>query len=166
MGREVRIAAKDFKAPLKQTWWGYLLPPIQCQSCEGIGGDCAPCEGDGTVYPKVEPPAYSLASALGRLYQGLMAGESMGDFYRERYGWQMWETTSEGSPLSPVCDTSEDLAKWLTDNGASAFGGMTATYEQWLAMIGEGSAISAMYSPATGLVSGVEAVRPLQPCTG
>lgn len=28
--------------------------------------------------------------------------------------------------------TPEELAKWLTDSGASIFGGMKATYEQWL----------------------------------
>lgn len=29
-------------------------------------------------------------------------------------GWQMWETVSEGSPVSPVFATSEELAQWLT----------------------------------------------------
>lgn len=45
---------------------------------------------------------------------------------------QMYETTSEGTPISPVMDTPENLARWLADNGASSFGGFTATYEQWL----------------------------------
>lgn len=51
-------------------------------------------------------------------------------------GWQMWENTSEfGSPISPVFKTPEDLARWLADSGTSAFAFMTATYEEWLAMI-------------------------------
>jgi len=29
-------------------------------------------------------------------------------------GWQMWETVSEGSPVSPVFATAEGLAQWLT----------------------------------------------------
>ena len=45
---------------------------------------------------------------------------------------QMYENTTEGTPISPVMESPESLAKWLTDNNASAFGGMTATYEQWL----------------------------------
>jgi hypothetical protein len=45
---------------------------------------------------------------------------------------QMYETTSEGTPISPVMDTPENLARWLADNGASSFGSCTATYEQWL----------------------------------
>lgn len=49
-------------------------------------------------------------------------------------GWQMWETTSEGSPMSPVFATAEELARWLADTGASAFGNMTSTYDEWFAM--------------------------------
>jgi hypothetical protein len=73
-------------------------------------------------------------------------------------GWQMWETVSEGSPISPVCDSPESLAKWLADNGASAGGARKATYEQWLGMIGEGWAPSMLSTPKTGFVSGVEAI--------
>lgn len=54
----------------------------------------------------------------------------------------MYENTSEGTPISPKFPATEqgkrDLARWLTDNNASAFGSMTATYEQWLATINAG----------------------------
>lgn len=76
-------------------------------------------------------------------------------------GWQMWETTSEGSPISPVCDTPEQLARWLASAGASAFGSDTATYEQWLAMIGEGWAMSAVIIDGT-MMSGVAAAVEFQ----
>ena len=79
----------------------------------------------------------------------------------ERTHIQMYETCSEGTPISPVIKTPEELARWLTDNNASAFGGMTATYEQWLATVHAGYSISAMYSPKTGLISGVEASNKL-----
>lgn len=69
--------------------------------------------------------------------------------------FQMYEDTSEGTPISPVMDSAESLAQWLADNGASAFGSMTATYDQWLSTIRVGWAPSAVFSPATGLVSGV-----------
>ncbi len=51
----------------------------------------------------------------------------------ERTHLMMYEDTSEGTPLSPAFETPEELARWLADNGASAMGSMTATYEQWLA---------------------------------
>lgn len=62
----------------------------------------------------------------------------------ERTHYQMYETCTEGTPISPVMQSPTELARWLVDNNASAFGGQTATYEQWLGMISEGSAPSAM----------------------
>lgn len=74
----------------------------------------------------------------------------------ERTHYQMYESTSEGTPISPVMETLEALARWLADNNASAFADMGATYEQWLATIKRGWAVRAASSPRTGLVSGVE----------
>ena len=71
---------------------------------------------------------------------------------------QMYETTSEGTPISPVMDTPENLARWLTDNESSAFGRMTATYEQWLGVCRGGWAPS-MVADSRGLVSGVEGIH-------
>ncbi len=44
----------------------------------------------------------------------------------------MYEDTSEGTPISPAFETPEELARWLADNNASAFGSSTASYEAWL----------------------------------
>lgn len=74
----------------------------------------------------------------------------------QRTHLMMYETTSEGTPISPAFETPEKLARWLADNGASAFAGRGATYEQWLATCRSGSAPSAVYSARTGFVSGVE----------
>lgn len=72
-------------------------------------------------------------------------------------GWCMYETTSEGTPISPVFETPEDLARWLADTGASAFGNSTATYEQWLSMARAGWAPSMVVS-GNVLQSGVDFV--------
>lgn len=73
-------------------------------------------------------------------------------------GWCMYETTSEGTPISPVLETPEALALWLADNGASTFANSTATYEQWLRMIqGPGWAPSAVGVGGV-VMSGVEFV--------
>lgn len=34
-------------------------------------------------------------------------------------GWQLWETVSEGSPISPVFTNDEAFAQWLIENGHS-----------------------------------------------
>lgn len=70
-------------------------------------------------------------------------------------GWCMYETTSEGTPISPVFESPEALARWLADTGASAFGRDTATYDQWLRMALVGWAPS-MVATGNVLQSGVE----------
>lgn len=68
----------------------------------------------------------------------------------------MYETCSEGTPISPAFEKPEELAHWLADNGASSFGRSTATYDQWLNMINAGWAPSAVMD-GKGFRSGVEA---------
>lgn len=75
----------------------------------------------------------------------------------ERTHFQMYEDTSEGTPISPVMESPESLAQWLVDNKASAFGGMTATYEQWLRVCRGAYAPSAVMDQ-NGIRSGVEAM--------
>lgn len=75
----------------------------------------------------------------------------------EGEGWQMWET-GFGSSISPVFKTQEGLAKWLADTKASSCGDCTATYDEWLAMIKQGWAPSAIVD-GKGLRSGVEAAN-------
>ena len=53
----------------------------------------------------------------------------------ERTHYQMYEDTTEGTPISPVCATPEELARWLVDHHASFFGGMETSYEHWLGII-------------------------------
>lgn len=101
----------------------------ECPACGGEGEDLS-AKPASDAWEETEPPA--------------------GD------GWQMWETTSEGSPISPVCKTPEALARWLADNKASTFGDSTANYETWLKMIiSTGWAMSAVMD-ADGLRSGVD----------
>jgi len=73
----------------------------------------------------------------------------------ERTHIQMYESTSEGTPISPVMDCPKKLARWLADNGASSFGSMTATYEEWLAVCEDGWAPSALIIDGV-MMSGVE----------
>ncbi len=75
----------------------------------------------------------------------------------QRTHLMMYETTSEGTPKSPPLPTPEELARWLADNGASAFGYDTATYEQWLPTCRGGWAPSAILSGGV-LMSGVAAL--------
>lgn len=46
-------------------------------------------------------------------------------------GYQLWETTTEGSPISPVFVTLEELAEWCED-GATIIGFQKIAKEEWL----------------------------------
>ena len=48
-------------------------------------------------------------------------------------GYQLWSNTDEGSPVSPVFASMEELAEWCV-NGATIFGSDRLTYEQWMEM--------------------------------
>jgi len=52
----------------------------------------------------------------------------------EKTHYQMYEGTSEGTPISPVMDSPENLAAWLVENEASVFADITASYEEWLCL--------------------------------
>ena len=74
--------------------------------------------------------------------------------------FMMYEDTTEGTPISPAFSTPEELARWLADSGASSFGSMTATYNQWLATCRSGFAMS-MVIAGGRFMSGVEAMAEL-----
>ena len=72
--------------------------------------------------------------------------------------FMMYEDVSEGTPISPAFATPEELARWLVENGASAFAGQTASYEAWLRIAKGGYAPSAVMHDGV-ITSGVEALK-------
>lgn len=89
--------------------------PYACQTCDGHGSFEA-YEGqraDAEAWQRTEPPAGN--------------------------GWQLWETVSEGSPISPVFPNAEGLAQWLT-TPAACWGAMRRpmTIEQARGLVGAG----------------------------
>jgi len=102
---------------------------LNCWTCikarcerEGVAQQCEFCEGEGFIWQSekvkkqhdkwnsFEPPA----------------GE----------GYQLWETTTEGSPTSPVFESLDALCGWCEDN-ATTFGSYKASKEQWMAMLSD-----------------------------
>lgn len=107
--------------------------PVECQACSGRGHTwaCPEHEAAAEAWTPIEPP-------LGP-------------------GYQMWETVSEGSPISPVFTTAIELAEWLAANRANTVD-EGATVEQWMRIIeGSGWTPSAVGTDQ-GVVSGVHAV--------
>jgi hypothetical protein len=132
MSREVKRVPIGFDWPMYKTWWGYALERVSCQTCNGSGkasphliegylrgngtwhifqaGYCPTCEGEGKKRPKIDVPTGP--------------------------GYQLWEMATEGSPISPVFATPEELARWLDHDGL-AVGYLSVDYETLLMFIVE-----------------------------
>jgi len=71
-------------------------------------------------------------------------------------GYQLWETVSEGSPITPVFKTPEELAAWLVANDTSLT--RDTTFEEWCRMISGPGWAPSMVIDKNGLMSGVKAM--------
>jgi hypothetical protein len=49
--------------------------------------------------------------------------------------WQIYEEVTEGTPMSPVCASPEELARWMADHDVNGRGGTLLRYWDWLAFI-------------------------------
>ncbi len=144
MGREVRRVPKDWQHPRLN---GRFVPLHDDYTARR-----ADYERDREMWERGEPPQYATAETLQRCSFVEWAGlppdpaDYMPDWPAdERTHWQMYEDTSEGTPISPVMDSPQKLARWLADTNASAFADEGATYDQWLSMINAGSSLGSMY---------------------
>ena len=97
---------------------------LMMEHCRRLGTtDCCPhCEGTGLVWQTEE---------VHRLHDEWERIEPpTGD------GYQLWETTSEGSPSSPVFATFDELCEWCAEN-ATTFASYKATKEEWAQMLND-----------------------------
>jgi len=117
---------------------------VVCAECErlSIDPECPHCKGEATIW--YSPEDKQAAEDWKR------SEPPAGD------GYQIWETVSEGSPISPVFATPKELArhmagrKWGADKGSS--------FETWLKFInGPGWAMS-MVMDANGIRTGADTV--------
>jgi hypothetical protein len=108
--------------------------------------ECAFCKGSGSVWDSPE----SKRKAERWTRKEPPKGE----------GYQLWETVSEGSPISPVFGTPEELAEWLTESPEYKWKENDAgtTKDQWLRFINGPGWAPSMISNGTGLMTGVQAV--------
>jgi hypothetical protein len=107
--------------------------PLFCHECDGHGNVWTSEEDKlaAEKWVRTEPPA--------------------GD------GYQIWETVSEGSPISPVFAEPMELAKWMSENRNDTVDKNTSA-EQWMQFImGDGWAPSMVISGGK-MMTGVEAV--------
>lgn len=85
----------------------------------GVYGLCSTCNGEGSVFESEEHQ---------KLYEEWKEQEPpTGE------GYQLWEICNEGSPMSPVFPSAEELADWCAEN-ATIIGSEKTSRENWLKM--------------------------------
>ena len=90
---------------------------------EGKPYSCSKCNGSGENWQ---------SETAKNLYENWVKYEPpVGE------GYQLWTTTSEGAPLTPVFKTLEELCEYCETEKISVFGRETATKERWMTMLNE-----------------------------
>lgn len=160
MGREVRRVPADWQHPMQQDRPDRYQPmhdqPYESALREWVD--------EWQAWDRGERPSYCTDTDPATKYWDYAGGPPDPDYYRpdwpeeSRTHFMMYEDTSEGTPISPAFATPEEVARWCADNGASAFGSETASYEAWLRIARGGYACSAVIENGV-LRSGVEALK-------
>lgn len=145
MGREVKHVPLDFDWPLKKVWPGFCNPwYVDCHNCNGTGyiesesaTECTRCNGFG-----LDP----FWEAIADEWQQIDPPEGE--------GYQLWETVTEGSPISPVFASEEEFVEYLMLHE-------NCTKEAAQAFIKSGWAPSFVMFDNRGMISGVQAAEEL-----
>lgn len=112
----------------------------------GIRTDCCRCNGEAALWPS--PEIKKMADEWSRTEPP--DGE----------GYQLWETVSEGSPISPVFVTPEELADWLVSSPDYKWKKNDAgtSREQWLKFIRGPGWCPSLIGDSDGIKTGVQAL--------
>lgn len=157
MGREVRRVPAD---------WQHPMDPDTGRFKPLLGSDFAQAlkewNAENEKWSRGEFPDYADEESRRMSYSEWNGDQPKRCDYmpswptEQRTHLMMYEDTSEGTPISPAFATPEELARWLVDNNASAFGRSTGTYEGWL-RVARGGWAPSMVATAEGITSGVDA---------
>jgi hypothetical protein len=161
----------EFWCAAEKAYSGYWLPfpnyhptaeEVNAWSMVGIGHDsinagvcvearakrqgfdlcCTKCDGEGSIWHPL--------TAKQQAEDWEPEQPPIGDAY------QIWETVSEGSPISPAFLDPSDLATWMVANDRSVTSDMT--YDNWMNFIlGDGWAPS-MIMTESNIMSGAKAI--------
>lgn len=170
MGREIRRVPADWAHPMQEAADGGHKPLYDQSYREA----CEEWLSELDDWRQGERPSYFDPAKYPSDYQfwEWTSPPPDRDYYRpdwpdeERTHFQMYETVSEGTPVSPVFSTPGDVARWCADNGASACGNETASYEAWLKVARGRSSPSLVIIPGRGVVDGVQAAHEIEECAG
>ncbi len=135
MGRTLKRVPLNFDYPLNQVWYGYFMNYIQNTCMSDNNRDyCKQCREFAKI-KGIEISSYGCPN-FERYFSEIE--EKLKELCEppEGEGYQLWETTSEGSPVSPVFKTLDELCEWCEKN-ATTFADLKATKEEWKQMLSD-----------------------------
>jgi len=121
MGRLLKRVSMDYDYELNEGWKGYLASEYSgdhegwftsCEECAKAGNECD------------EGASYCLYKNEDKWFYDPPEGE----------GFQLWENTSEGSPVSPVFNTLDELCQYAEKN-CVVFADNFISKEEWYDML-------------------------------
>ena len=159
MGRELRRVAAGYEHPKAQMSWGYDYKPLfgrsyskdvsewdyeeskwleglcrdYAQEMKDYPGEFYTHDRDHMRWQKIDPKheGWDYTSYAGNRPD---SRDYMPDWSEEeKTHFCLYEDVSEGTPVSPVFATKEELARWLETNYAHSLGSLPS-YEEWMAM--------------------------------
>jgi hypothetical protein len=110
----------------------WIVVKAECERL-GLPERCSTCGGSGDIGTEAQRAAHEAWERTD---------PPTGD------GWQLWETVSEGSPISPVFADREDFVHWLTTDYSWGAQHGPLTREQAEAFVGVG------HSVGSGVITG------------
>lgn len=132
MGRELKRVPLDFDYMKNRVWYGYYLSLSTCVG--GNGEHCEQCKKMAQV-KNIPMTDYGCPDWDIFLEEPIKKLKELLEVPKGE-GFQLWETTSEGSPISPVFETLDELCEWCEDN-ATTFGHLKASKKEWREMLSE-----------------------------
>lgn len=170
MGREVRMVPADWRHPKEYNHYRRAneYKPMHYRDW---AEEAAEWDAEREKWERGELPDYASADDAGTPYDQWAGPRPYSSDYMpnwpadQRTHYMMYEDTSEGTPISPAFATPEELAAWLFENNASAFGGQTGSYEGWL-RIAKGGLAPSMVIQNGVMTSGVDAFTERTKATG
>lgn len=122
--------------------WKAYAAVVKAAGMPETWGQCSACSGEGYVATAEQRAAHDAWKS---------SEPPTGD------GWQIWETVSEGSPISPAFATAEELATWMSNpDRTDRYARDWMPYPAAMQFIKAGWAPTFVSSASTGLVQGSE----------
>jgi hypothetical protein len=138
MGRELKRVPLDYEYEIGEVWKGFAptlddfqhMKEITKQVPEILQYDGIICKECDRIFNNCDEEARYCVWNNSELKKHWYYEPPVGE------GFQIWSTTSEGHPMTPVFETLDELCEYAADN-VSTFADYMATKDEWMKMLND-----------------------------